>query len=164
MILDNKLSKLTLNLNNNFKNIKVSVSAAFDRKSMGGQDSKTDVTDKGSKPKQISVSAQIPMDNCGDLKVLLLMAEELDAKDNPIIYDIVDEISYAMSIKKVIFVGSFKCQKNSSLQCFDVSFSLQEKQSIAERRELRKAVKTAPKKAVMTGSIATINAAVKRKR
>ena len=153
-----------LNLNNNFKNLVVSTTATFDRKNMSGQSSKSDVSDKGSKPKKISVSAQISMDECKDLKTLLLMGEDLDETNNPVIYKIIDETCRAMMIREVIFVDSFKCKKNSSLQCFDISFSLQEKESIAERREKRTLNKKAPKVAVIAGNTAQINAAIKTRR
>ncbi|MCM8540967.1 MAG: hypothetical protein NE328_11890 [Lentisphaeraceae bacterium] len=119
------------------KNLKVQVSQSLVNKDLSGQTSGTDVATAGNKPKKISISLQIPKKSPNDLRSLSLVAEDIDQNGDRIEYNIVDETCKAVNIRKVRFDGSVTVREEDSLQAWQVSFSLQEIQSVAERKEQR---------------------------
>ncbi len=126
------------------KNVNISMSAEFDRKSLSGQTSSSAVAPEGNKPKKVSVAMVIDVGKEKNITKLLEMAEALDAKSNPIIYTIADPQCQAANIRQVIFNGSIQSKKDGSLEVYNVSFSLQESNSVAEKREEREKEKAVP--------------------
>lgn len=130
------------NLSITGKNLKVSVSAEFQRKDISGQTSSSSFATAGNK-KTVSVSLQIPTDAAGELSKLFKLAEAIDAKGDPIIYSIVDDQCDVAGIRQVIFAGSLRSQENDSLRCYDVSFELMEQKPAAAKKEERAQAKAA---------------------
>jgi hypothetical protein len=124
------------------KNITVSITASFERKDLGGQSSSTAVSSAGNKPKKISVGMLVPVEKARFLAKLLQMAEAVGSDKNPVAYTIADSLCSAVQIRQVIFCGDVRTKKSDSLQCYDVSFSLQEFKSVAEKKEERENEKT----------------------
>ena len=119
------------------KNVKISVTASFERKELSGQSSSTAFASAGNKPKKISISLQIPTEKPEGLTKLLDMAEANDDKGSPVVYAVSDPLCAAAKIRQVIFAEDIQARVNDSVRCYDVSLSLQEHQSIAEKREER---------------------------
>ncbi|MCK4982796.1 MAG: hypothetical protein KAS17_07715 [Victivallaceae bacterium] len=119
------------------KNINISASAEFDRKSLSGQTSSSAVSAKGNKPKKVSVSMVIDTRKAENLTKLMEIAEALDEKNNPIIYTVADPLCQAMNIRQVIFNNSVNSKKDGTLEVYNVNFSLQESNSVAEKKEER---------------------------
>lgn len=135
------------------KNFKRSITAEFDRKDLSGQTSSSATSNAGNKPKKISVSLQIPTDESEKLTELLGLAEALDEKENPLVYTIADPLARAMKIRQVIFAGSVTAKEDGTLRVYNVSFSLQESNSVAEKREERAQAKAIPETPEADGEI-----------
>ena len=119
------------------KNIKVAVSKNFDRKELSAQSSSTSTASSGDKPAKVKVSLQIPLTERKKYRQLVEIAQAKNSKGDPIIYEIVDNICFDHNILQVIFVGKLSCKEDNSLRCYNVSFCLQEFNSVAEKREQR---------------------------
>ena len=126
------------------KDVTISVSAELDRKSLSGQTSSSAVSSAGNKPKKISVGLKIDVQKAGNLTKLLELAEALDSKNNPVIYTVADPQCQAMKVRQVIFMGTIGSKKDQSLEVYNVSFSLQESNSVAEKKEEREKAKAVP--------------------
>ncbi len=126
------------------KNVNISVSAEFDRKDLSGQTSSSAVSSAGNKPKKVSVSLQIDINKDNNLTILMDMAEALDEKSNPVVYTVVDRQCQAMRMRQAIFAGSVQSKKDETLQVYNVNFSLQESNTVAEKREEREKAKAVP--------------------
>ncbi len=135
------------------KNVNISASAEFDRKDLSGQTSSSAVSSAGNKPKKVSVSLQIDINKDNNLTKLMDMAEALDEKSNPIVYTVVDRQCQAMRMRQVIFAGSIQSKKDDTLQVYNVNFSLQESNTVAEKREEREKAKAVPVVPVNDGEI-----------
>ena len=142
MILSNKSSGGTFSIPG--KNIRISISLPLDRKDLSGDSSGSSFAAAGNKPQKISVSCQIPVENHADLTALLEAALALDKDGNPAIYQIGDGDAHcaARKIREVIFSGSVDSSEDDILLVYNVSFELQEYQTVAEKREEREAVRT----------------------
>ena len=119
------------------KNVRVSASIQFERKDLSGGSSDSSFANEGAKPQKLSVSCQIPTDEAAELAALLEVARACDANDNPIVYTISDDLSAALGSRQVIFAGQFSASESDSLRVYDVSFELQEYQTVAQKREER---------------------------
>ena len=126
------------------KDLKVSATAEFDRKSLAGQTSSSAVAPAGNKPKKVSCGIKIPFDDGDNLTKLLELAEALDLKANPVVYTVADRLCQAMKMRQVIFVGSVKAQEDDTLLAYNVSFTLQESNSAAEKKEEREKASAVP--------------------
>lgn len=135
------------------KNINISASAEFDRKSLSGQTSSSAVAAKGNKPKKVSVSMVIDTRKAENLTKLLEMAEALDEKNNPIIYTVADPQCQAMNIRQVIFNSGVNSKKDGTLEVYNVNFSLLESNSVAEKKEEREKAKAVPATPAADGEV-----------
>lgn len=119
------------------KNVRVSVSLSLDRKDLSGQSSDSSFANEGAKPQRIMVTTQIPTAEPADLMRLVELARACDSLDEPIIYNVADELCAAMSIRQVIFSGDLQAVRADDLQVYNISFELQEYQSVSQKREER---------------------------
>lgn len=119
------------------KNLKVSVSLQLVRKDLSGMTSGTATVTGGNKPQVVSVSTTIPTSGKTDLYNLKTAAEALDKAGDPVTYTIVDATSEAMGIRQVKFCDTMSVKENDGLRAWDVSFTLQEVRSAAEKKEER---------------------------
>ncbi len=125
------------------KNVKVNVSLTLERKDLSGQSSDSSFANAGAKAQKVSVSCQIPIAEDRDLSRLLEIARACDANDEPIVYTVSDDLCAAMSIRQVIFCGEVRAAESESLRVYDVSFELQEYQTVPQKREERAAANAA---------------------
>ncbi len=140
MILSGSGTELTLESIG--KNVKISITASFERKDLSGQSSSSAFSSAGNKPKKVSVALQIPMDKSDGLTKLLDMAGADDSNGSPQVYAVSDPLCSAAKIRQVIFVDDIQARESEGLRCYDVSLTLQEHQSVAEKREERDNEKT----------------------
>lgn len=138
------------------KELRVSISMQFDSEKLGAQTSGTDSAHKGIKPKTIYVSLLIPFVDSKQLTELTAIAEAVTDNGNLRIYDIVEPAANAMKIRKVRFCDSFSLREDYSLKAWQVNFSLEEYNSVAEKTEQRQKTTTAKPQAA-TGT--TVSAA-----
>jgi len=119
------------------KNVKINVSLTLERKDLSGQSSDSSFANSGAKAQKVSVSCQIPISESRTLSQLLEIARACDSKDEPIVYTVSDDLCAAMSIRQVIFCGEVRATESDSLRVYDVSFELQEYQTVPQKREER---------------------------
>ena len=130
---------------NNFtipgKNVKVTIENNLDRIELSGMTSGSDSVNAGTKPKKINVSLTIPKSKKDDLRELSKTAEALEDNGDPVVYMISDEQANARNIREVIFSGTFRSAEAGNIRGWDISFSLQEYRSTAEKKEAREKYK-----------------------
>lgn len=119
------------------KNLTVSLAQNFERKDLSGDTSGTDMVPGGNKAKEISVALILPKSNKNDLRKLLQVAEAVKTTGDFEVYIVSDELCIASNIREVFFSGQLTVRQSSNLRAWDVSFSLQEYRSPAEKREAR---------------------------
>ncbi|UDQ97936.1 hypothetical protein AAEX28_13215 [Lentisphaerota bacterium WC36G] len=136
-----KLATNSINFTIPGKNMEVSIAQSFDRKNLSAQSSSTSTASSGDKPQKIKVSCQIPLSDRDKYRELKEISSAKNSNGDPTVYDIVDPTCFDNNIMQVIFVGTFSCKRDKSLQCYNVSFSLQEFNSVAEKREKREVKK-----------------------
>ncbi len=139
--------KLATNKNNFTvpgKNLNVSVAINLTRKELSAQGSSTQTASTGDKPAKVKISLQLALTERHKYRELLEIAKAKNSAGDPVVYEIVDEICYDHSIMQVIFTGKISCKKDNSLRCYNISFALQEFNSVAEKREKRETKKEIP--------------------
>lgn len=119
------------------KNLTVSASLTIDKKALGGDTSGTDNAEAGIKPQRLSCSLLLPKDQAKKLKQLKVVVTGKDTEGAAIVYDIVDDLAEAMDIRQVRFVDGLNVTQSDGLQAWNVTFTLEEVRSVAERREER---------------------------
>lgn len=124
--------------------LKVEVSLPLESKDVSGQSSKTTRVEQGDKAKTVAVSLVIKFDNEKDLSALITLAEAKNGSAERMIYTILNRTANAMSIRQVQFDGDVRVAEHDSLQLWNVSFSLAEHNSVAEKKEARVEKKKKP--------------------
>ncbi len=115
----------------------VSVATSFDSAELRGETSATDSAHKGIKPKEISVSFVLPFDRSRDLSQFYGVAQALDDNGELLVYEITERSSNAAKVKKVKFTSRIDQREVPDKDAWVVSFTLNERLSMAERTEQR---------------------------
>ncbi|WP_444901685.1 hypothetical protein ACJJIG_21140 [Microbulbifer sp. SSSA007] len=115
----------------------------IETESLGGNTSSSDRAKNGIKPKTLTVSLVINMDNPDDLSELIQQAESVDENGKLTVFDIVDETARAMNIRQVQFNESVNARKIPEKTAWRVNFTLSEYLSIPEKVEQRQKTETA---------------------
>ncbi|RTP93091.1 hypothetical protein EKN38_25435 [Enterobacter sp. WCHEn045836] len=116
------------------KNIEVSVSMPIKEKDQSGQASSTATAEQGIKAKELSVSGVIPYDDEGQLILLYSLAEAQDGGGKSVRYRVNHDIARKIKLREATFVGSVKASKAANLLAWQVTFTLREFFSTAERK------------------------------
>jgi len=124
------------------KNLRVTMTMAFDSESLGSQTSATDSAHKGIKPKVFNVSLSVPFVDENDLSKLMMIAQATKSDGALHIYDIVDQTANAVKVRQVRFSDSFAAREDGALKSWNVQFSLTEYLSVPEKTEQRTATET----------------------
>lgn len=119
------------------KNIKVAISQDFERKELSGNGSGSKLVNAGNKPKEISVGTLIPESDKAQLRELFSIAEATTRSGQPVAYTVADSLCQLLSIRVVMFIGSIKITEASGLRAWEVSFTLRDVASTADKREER---------------------------
>lgn len=104
---------------------------------LSGKSNSTEYADKGRKAKALNVSLKIPFTHSHYLRQLLTLAEATKDGDR-LVYDVVDRTAAAFGIKQVRFAERFDATEDTLLKAWNVTFSLKEYLSSAERVEKRR--------------------------
>ncbi|PNW19591.1 baseplate complex protein [Pasteurella multocida] len=127
--------------------IKINASVKRDDKDMSGQKSSTKKTDKGVKAKELNVIGVIPYERKEWLTNLFNLAEAENEKGEQVKYRVSCLIAEAINMREVQFTGQVSATEMGGRLAWQVSFTLREVNSIAEKKEQRK-----PKPTVKTQS------------
>lgn len=137
------------------KNLDVSLSMRIQDKDQSGQASSTASAQQGIKAKEIKVRGLIPYDDEEQLTRLYALAEAQDSAGNNARYRVNHAMARAVKFREATFTGDVATQKASDLQAWDVSFSLREYFSVAEKKaEMRAAGGTGAKVQTAQGTTA----------
>lgn len=116
------------------KNIDVSVSMSIKEKDQSGQASSTASSQQGIKAKELNVTGIIPYDDEGQLTLLYSLAEAQDSSGKSTRYRINHDIARKIKFREATFAGDVKASKATNLLAWQVSFTLREYFSVAERK------------------------------
>ncbi|MDY4281044.1 MAG: hypothetical protein SOX56_08275 [[Pasteurella] mairii] len=136
-------------------NILISVSLRREEKDMSGQKSSTKKSDKGVKAKALSVSGLIPYNRREWLTALFKLAEAEDSKGEQEKYRVSCVTAETVNMREVQFSDTISAQELQDKLAWQVSFTLREINSIAEKKEQRK---TKPKAKVQSENAAKAEA------
>lgn len=120
------------------KELRVTMTMTIEAEDLGAQSSSTDTAHKGIKPKRFNISLIIPFIEQGLLTELTAIAESTQDDGSLTVYDITDRTANAVGVRQVIFCDSLGAREAQSLKAWNVTFSLMEYQSIAEKVEQRR--------------------------
>lgn len=133
----------------------MSVSVKREQKDMSGSKSSTKNTEKGVKAKELQVSGIIPYDRKEWLTTIFKLAEAETGKGEQSKYRVSSVTAEAVNMREVQFADSVTAQEMENRLAWQVSFTLREVNSVAEKKEARKAkpqVKTQGEKAPVAQS------------
>jgi len=105
-------------------------------KDISGQTASTSKVDEGQKSQKMTISLTINFKDVDKLAELQSVAKAKDEADKPVIYTIVDPLAKAMKIRQVVFVDTFRATEGEG-QYWQISFTLSEHKSVAEKKEQR---------------------------
>lgn len=132
-----------------------SVSVKREQKDMSGSKSSTKKSEKGVKAKELQVTGVIPYDRKEWLTTLFNLAEAETGKGEQTKYRVSSVTAEAVNMREVQFADSVIAQEMEDRLAWQVSFTLREVNSVAEKKEARKAkpqVKTQSEKAPVAQS------------
>lgn len=132
-----------------------SVSVKREQKDMSGSKSSTKKSEKGVKAKELQVTGVIPYDRKEWLTTLFNLAEAETGKGEQAKYRVSSVTAEAVNMREVQFADTLNAQEMETRLAWQVSFTLREVNSVAEKKEARKAkpqVKTQGEKAPVAQS------------
>lgn len=103
---------------------------------MSGQKSSTKKSDKGVKAKEITITGLIPFREKTWLTDLFALAEATDSKGEQVKYRLTNITAESINMREVQFSGEITAVEQS-VQGWNVSFTLREVNSVAEKKEQR---------------------------
>lgn len=136
-------------------NLMTSVSVKREQKDMSGSKSSTQKSEKGVKAKELQVSGIIPYERKEWLTTLFNLAEAETGKGEQAKYRVSSVTAEAVNMREVQFADTVNAQEMENRLAWQVSFTLREVNSVAEKKEARKAkpqVKTQGEKAPVAQS------------
>jgi hypothetical protein len=110
---------------------------------LSGNGSSTATAENGVKPKTFFCGIKIRFDTPNYLKQIDQLSEAVDAGGLRITYDIANETAKAMNVRQVRFAETLSVRKIEGINAWDVSFTLKEYKSVAEKVESRQQDKPA---------------------
>lgn len=155
---ENNLPSIQLALNGQaiyLRGFKATVKVSREEKDTSGQDSSTASSDKGVKAKELNITGQIPFRNAEWLKVLFQLAEATDSKGEQVQYRISNMTAEAVNMRMGVFSGEVQATQETG-QSWSVSFTLKEKDSVAEKTAKRKDKPTKKTKTDKKGKVTKV--------
>lgn len=134
------------------KNMRVTVSMAFQDKDQSGQTSSTAKAEQGIKGKELRISGEIGFSDIALLKRVFDLASATDASGQRQKYRVAHEVARAVSFREAIFTGNVDAPQQEGKMAWLVTFTLTEHVSVQEKREARASGKTAATKQTGSGA------------
>lgn len=119
--------------------MKVTANLKIETDDTSGQTSGTDKSEKGFKPKTLTVSMTVPYKRMSDLRTLMRLAESTEGGGQMTTYRIVNDTAEAFGIRQVTFADGVSAREDDSLAQWIIQFTLSEKLSNPEKVEQRRA-------------------------
>lgn len=124
------------------KNMRVTVSMAFQDKDQSGQTSSTAKAEQGIKGKELRISGEIGFSNAALLKRIFELASATDASGQRQKYRVAHEVARAVSFREATFTGNVDAPQQEGKMAWLITFTLTEHVSVQEKREARASGKT----------------------
>ncbi|OTA17570.1 hypothetical protein Xvie_00958 [Xenorhabdus vietnamensis] len=132
------------------KSLTVTPSMMFQDQDQSGQSSSTAVAEQGIKPKELRITGIIPFTEQKTLSRLFALAEAKDG-GNLKRYRIANLTAQAINFRIGTFTGTIDASKVDGKQAWQVTFTLREHLSVAEKRDARTAGNVKAKKQTRQG-------------
>lgn len=119
------------------KNPSVSVEYDLPEDDQSGQSSSTNSSEKGIKPKKLSVSGLIEFSTPDRLSRLIELSYQTENGGAKKLYRIANATANVVNLREAVFSGKISVSPHSSLLAWQIGFTLSERKSVPEKRETR---------------------------
>lgn len=116
-----------------------SISAEYDlpEEDQSGQSSSTNSSEKGIKPKKLSVNGLIEYSTPDRLSRLIELSYQTENGGAKKLYRVANATANVINLREAVFSGKVSVSPHSTLLAWQVSFTLSERKSVPEKREAR---------------------------
>lgn len=116
-----------------------SVSAEYDlpEEDQSGQSSSTNSSEKGIKPKKLSVNGLIEYSTPDRLSRLIELSYQTEKGGAKKLYRVANATANVINLREAVFSGKVSVSPHSTLLAWQVGFTLSERKSVPEKRETR---------------------------
>lgn len=116
-----------------------SISAEYDLpdEDQSGQSSSTNSSEKGIKPKKLSISGLIEYSTPDRLSRLIELSYQTEGGGAKKLYRIANATANVINLREGVFSGKISIAPHQSLLAWQISFTLSERKSVPEKRETR---------------------------
>lgn len=119
------------------KNPEISAEYDLPEEDQSGQSSSTNSSEKGIKPKKLSVSGLIEYSTPDRLSRLIELSYQTESGGAKKLYRVANATANVINLREAVFGGKVSVSPHSSLLAWQVSFTLSERKSVPEKREAR---------------------------
>ena len=119
------------------KNPEISAEYDLPEEDQSGQSSSTNSSEKGIKPKKLSVSGLIEYSTPDRLSRLIELSYQTESGGAKKLYRVANATANVINLREAVFSGKVSVSPHSSLLAWQVSFTLSERKSVPEKREAR---------------------------
>jgi len=149
------MTNATLALNGEgvmLKDIRVTVSMAYQDKDQSGQTSSTASSEQGIKAKELRVSGLVPFSSPEILKRIFELGSTRDKAGKLAVYRVAHLVTRTVNFREGTFTGNIDAPQQDGKMAWLVSFTLREKLSVDEKKEARTSGKTSATKQTAGGA------------
>lgn len=116
-----------------------SISAEYDLpdEDQSGQSSSSNSSEKGIKPKKLSISGLIEYSTPDRLSRLIELSYQTEGGGAKKLYRIANATANVINLREGVFSGKISIAPHQSLLAWQISFTLSERKSVPEKRETR---------------------------
>ena len=119
------------------KNPEISAEYDLPEEDQSGQSSSTNSSEKGIKPKKLSISGLIEYSTPDRLSRLIELSYQTENGGAKKLYRVANATANVINLREAVFSGKVSVSPHSSLLAWQVSFTLSERKSVPEKREKR---------------------------
>lgn len=116
------------------RNLEVTVSMRLQDTDQSGQASSTASSQQGIKAKELKITGLIPFDDADQLTLLYQLAEAEESSGQRRRYRVNHDVATTIKFREATFSGDVSASKAGNLQAWQVSFTLREYFSVAEKK------------------------------
>ena len=128
------------------KDMRVTVSMAYQDKDQSGQTSSTTNAEQGIKAKELRISGIVPFSQPEILKRIFELGSARDAAGKLQVYRVAHTVARAANFREGTFTANIDAPPQDGKMAWLVTFTLREKLSVDEKKQARAASKVSAKK------------------
>lgn len=119
------------------KNLSISAEYDLPEEDQSGQSSSTNSSEKGIKPKKLSVNGLIEYSTPDRLSRLIELSYQTEKGGAKKLYRVANATANVINLREAVFSGKVSVSPHSTLLAWQISFTLSERKSVPEKREAR---------------------------